>query len=111
VRPPWRSRAALDCGAARDLVALAPPIGLASKLDKLGQGKRHAQLVPFHLDPDRLAVSGLHAMAASRARHHAKVESEVGSSVLCYATWIASPKVLPERPPVARTGHANASGQ
>jgi hypothetical protein len=67
-------------------VGLAPPIGLAAKLDELGQGKHDAQLVPFHFNPDRLAVSGLHAMAASPARHHAKVEGEVGSSVLCDAT-------------------------
>jgi hypothetical protein len=71
---------------ARDLVGLAPPIGLATKLDKLGQSKPDTQLVPFHFDPDRLAVSGLHAMAASPARHHAKVEGQVGSSVLCDAT-------------------------
>jgi hypothetical protein len=45
-------------------VGLAPPIGVAAKLDELGQSKRHAQLVPFHFDPDRLVVSGLHAMAA-----------------------------------------------
>jgi len=32
-------------------------VGLAAKLDELGQGERDTQLVPFHLDPDRLALS------------------------------------------------------
>src|SRR5215217_882895 len=56
-RPVWRSLPTPTCGAAQVAAWLAPMVGLAAKLDELGQGERETQLVPFHLDPDQLALS------------------------------------------------------
>jgi hypothetical protein len=80
-------------------VDLAPPTGLAAKLNELGQGKRDAQFVPFHFDPDRLAVSGLHAMgrvageASREGGRRGGIFRLVRRDVDCLA------KVSPERPP------------